>query len=49
MQRNVQPSFFAWIREALTALCPLHIAKVMNAWMDEPQRIPIRARDRHKN
>ena len=48
MHRNGQPSIFAWIREALAALCPLHIARVMNAWMDEPRRIAIRSRDRHK-
>ncbi|MBL8698944.1 MAG: hypothetical protein JNK67_11265 [Alphaproteobacteria bacterium] len=46
MQRNGQPSIFAWIREALAALCPLHIARMIGAWTDEPQRIPIRTDDR---
>lgn len=44
MQRNGQPSIFAMIREVLATLCPLHLARTFDAWLDDPQRIPVRIR-----
>lgn len=46
MDRDHDASLKSWLVEALSAFCPVNIARVMSAWINgEPRRIEIETQE----
>jgi hypothetical protein len=46
MDRDHDASLKSWLIEALSAFCPVNIARVMSAWIDaEPARIEVETQE----